>query len=75
MPLYFTEPDGFQLGMWLWRVRTGKVKLRTSGENGNQIARLEAIGFVLPEKTYTETVASPVQQKTCGTGLAGGAMQ
>jgi hypothetical protein len=61
--------------MWLWRVRTGKVKLRTSGENGNQIARLESIGFVLQEKTYTETIEPPAQQKTYSTGLAGGVMQ
>ena len=46
MPFYYTEPDGFRLGMWLWRVRTGKIKLRTSGENGNQIDRLKSIGFV-----------------------------
>ena len=38
VPLYYTEPDGFQLGMWLWRVRTGKVKLRTSGKRKSDCA-------------------------------------
>lgn len=68
VPLYYTEADGFQLGMWLWRVRTGKVKLRTSGENGNQIARLESIGFVLPEKTYSETVSRQFSKKRAAQG-------
>ena len=46
IPLYYTEPDGFQLGLWIRRVSTGKIKLRTNAENGNQIDRLKSIGFV-----------------------------
>ena len=46
MTTSFVSEDGFQLGLWLWRIRTGKMKLKTTGENGNQIARLESIGIV-----------------------------
>ena len=42
----YVDEEGFQLGLWLWRIRTGKTKLKTTGENGNQIARLESIGVV-----------------------------
>lgn len=42
----YVSEDGFQLGLWLWRIRTGKAKLKATGENGNQIARLESIGIV-----------------------------
>ena len=49
MTTSFVSEDGFQLGLWLWRIRTGKMKLKTTGENGNQIARLESIGIVWRE--------------------------
>ncbi len=49
IPLSYVEEDGFQLGMWLWRIRTGKSKLKTTGENGNQIERLNSIGMVWNE--------------------------
>lgn len=45
MPCTYVDQSGFPLGMWLWRIRTNKVKLKTEGANGNQIERLEAIGF------------------------------
>ncbi len=45
MPRTYVTDDGVQLGLWLWRIRSGKVGLSTSGENGNQIERLESIGF------------------------------
>lgn len=44
----YIDESGFPLGMWLWRNRTNKVKLRTEGANGNQIERLKAIGFKFP---------------------------
>lgn len=49
MTTSYISEDGFQLGLWLWRIRTGKKKLKTSGENGNQIARFESIGIVWRE--------------------------
>lgn len=49
MTTSYVSDDGFQLGLWLWRIRTGKMKLKTTGENGNQIARLESIGIVWRE--------------------------
>ena len=51
IPLSYVEKDGFRLGMWLWKIRTGKSKLKTTGENGNQIDRLKSIGLVLKEDT------------------------
>ena len=45
MPTTYVTDDGMQLGLWLWRIKTGKIKLSTSGENGNQIKRLETIGI------------------------------
>ena len=37
---------GFLPGLWLWRVHSGRVRLQTDGENGNQIARMESLGIV-----------------------------
>ena len=45
IPCTFVDESGFALGLWLWRIRTGKIKLKTEGANGNQIERLKAIGF------------------------------
>ena len=45
MPSTYVDESGFPLGMWLWRIRTNKIKLKTEGANGNQIERLKAIGF------------------------------
>lgn len=45
MPTTYVTDDGMQLGLWLWRIKKGKIKLSTSGENGNQIKRLESIGI------------------------------
>lgn len=56
IPISYVEDDGFQLGMWLWRVRTGKYQLKTSGENGNQIERLNSIGMVWKEDMPSESV-------------------
>lgn len=49
MTTSYISEDGFQLGLWLWRIRTGKTKLQRSGENGNQVARLESIGIMWRE--------------------------
>lgn len=51
MPCTYVDESGFPLGMWLWRIRGGKVKLRTDGANGNQIERLRAIGFEFSTET------------------------
>ncbi len=56
IPLSYVEEDGFQLGMWLWKIRTGKSKLKTSGENGNQIERLKSISLVVKEDTSLKAV-------------------
>jgi hypothetical protein len=45
IPCAYVDENGFSLGMWLWRVRSGKVKLKTSGANGNQVERLQKIGL------------------------------
>ena len=45
MPATYVTHDGVRLGQWLWRIRSGKSKVISSGENGNQIARLESIGI------------------------------
>lgn len=47
MPCTYVDENGVSLGMWLWRIRTNKVKLKTSGANGNQIERLAKLGFVI----------------------------
>ena len=46
IPCTYIDESGFPLGMWMWRIRTHKVKLKTSGANGNQVERLQRIGFV-----------------------------
>ena len=74
VPLYYTEPDGFRLGMWIWRMRTGKTELRTDGENGNQLERLESVGFFRQEKNLIEASESPGRQKTYSMSTAGGAV-
>lgn len=45
--------------------------MTTAGENGNQIERLKAIGFVRNEKTDTETIEPPTRE-TQNKGLARG---
>lgn len=45
MPATYVTHDGVRLGQWLWRIRSGKSKVSSSGENGNQIARLESLGI------------------------------
>ena len=45
MPTCFVDDTGFNLGAWVRRVEKEKSKLNTTGENGNQIARLEEIGI------------------------------
>ena len=57
MPCTYVDESGFPLGMWLWRIRTNKTKLRTEGANGNQIERLRAIGFEF--STETEEIITP----------------
>lgn len=54
IPRSYTEEDGFRLGTWLWRVRTGKYKLKITGENGNQYERLSSIGMVWKEDTVAD---------------------
>lgn len=60
MPCTYVDEGGFPLGMWLWRIRGGKIKLRTEGANGNQLERLKKIGFEMPKepKETKEAVAS-----------------
>lgn len=65
MTTSYVSDDGFQLGLWLWRIRTGKMKLKTTGENGNQIARLESIGIVWRED------AVPMQNNISISDLSG----
>ena len=45
MPTSFVDDTGFNLGRWVRRMEKEKSKLKVSGENGNQIARLEKIGI------------------------------
>lgn len=45
IPVTYTDENGFALGKWIWGIRTGKIKLHCSGGNGDQIKRLEKIGF------------------------------
>ena len=45
MPTSFVDDTGFNLGSWVRRMEKEKSKLKVSGENGNQIARLEKIGI------------------------------
>ena len=71
MPTSYVSDDGFRLGLWLWRVRTGKTKLKTTGENGNQIARLESIGFVwstdaIPKQRSKGVVSLPKAMNESG---------
>ena len=63
VPLYYTEPDGFRLGMWIWRMRTGKTELRTDGENGNQLERLESVGFSGRKKILSKSPNRPADKK------------
>ena len=53
MPTTYVTDDGMQLGLWLWRIKKGKIKLSTSGENGNQIKRLESIGIQWRENKWS----------------------
>ena len=46
MPCTYIDETGCSLGFWLWSIRTNRVKLKTSGPNGNQVERLQRIGFV-----------------------------
>ena len=61
MPCGYVDESGFPLGMWLWRIRTNKIKLKTEGGNGNQIERLRTIGF----EFTTETEESIPQRIMC----------
>ena len=45
MPCTYVDESGFPLGMWLRRIRTGKVKPKTTDGNGDQAARLREIGL------------------------------
>lgn len=45
MPCTYVDESGFPLGMWLWRIRAGKVKPKTTDGNGDQTARLREIGL------------------------------
>ncbi|MDD4495654.1 MAG: Helicase associated domain protein, partial [Eubacteriales bacterium] len=56
LPLSYVEEDGFQLGLWLWRVKTGKVKMSSNGENGNQFERLQKLGITLQTDAVTDEV-------------------
>ena len=45
IPSTYADESGFPLGMWLWRIRTGKVKPKTTDGNGDQLRRLKEIGL------------------------------
>lgn len=75
IPVHYIDQNGFRLGLWLWRVRTGKLKLCTSGENGNQIARLEEIGFVWREDSDPKKTKSFAVESANSVGIAGGVIQ
>ena len=44
-PCAYVDESDFPLGMWIWRIRAGKVKLKASGGNGNQMEQLKEIGL------------------------------
>ncbi len=54
----YVDESGFPLGMWLWRIRGGKIELRTEGVNGNQLERLRTIGF-----EFSTEAETPITQK------------
>ena len=60
MPCSYVDDSGFPLGMWLWRIRTNKVKLKTDGANGNQVERLRAIGLEFSEEREESISANAV---------------
>ena len=48
IPCAYVDENGFPLGMWMWRIKANKVKLKTTGANGNQLERLQKIGLEMP---------------------------
>lgn len=51
----YTDENGLRIGRWLKNQCKNKAKLKASGENGNQIKRLESIGIV-----WGESVAAKI---------------
>ena len=45
VPVTYRTENGMWLGRWVSRQQKDYNKLKTSGANGNQIARLSAIGM------------------------------
>ena len=54
----YTDENGLCIGRWLNKQRINKAKLKTSGENGNQIERLESIGMVWEESNFFDNVTA-----------------
>lgn len=54
----YTDENGLLVGRWLKKQRINKAKLKTSGENGNQIERLESIGMVWEESNFFDNVTN-----------------
>ena len=46
----YIDENGLHIGRWLQKQRNNKKKLKTDGENGNQVKRLESIGIVWKEQ-------------------------
>lgn len=53
----YIDENGVGIGRWLKRQRINKTKLKTNGENGNQIKRLESIGMVWEESNFCDNAA------------------
>lgn len=53
----YIDENGLLVGRWLKKQRTNRAKLKTSGENGNQIKRLESIGLVWEESNSFDNIA------------------
>ena len=45
VPTTYVDESGFALGLWLWRIKTGKTKTAVNSGNGDQKKRLISIGL------------------------------
>lgn len=72
MPCTYVDEEGVPLGRWLWRIKTHKVKLKTSGANGNQIERLARLGVLVEgEATGHEYVRTASEWSSRGARVSG----
>ncbi len=56
----YKDETGLSIGRWLRNQRKNKEKLKRSGENGNQIKRLESIGMVWSDMSITDMISVTV---------------